>query len=145
MILKKNITVAILAGGKSLRIDEKPFLKINEKTLLEIIINQVRDLTDNLLVIVKNDNQKTRIEQLKIHNIKIVTDLIKEISTPLIGIYTALNSTLTPYVLILPCDSPIIQIDFLKELISMIQNYGAIIPKWPNGWIEPLHAIYSKK
>ena len=31
----------------------------------------------------------------------------------------------------------------LNFLIKIIQKNNAVIPRWPNGYIEPLHAVYK--
>ncbi|MHA1238958.1 MAG: hypothetical protein ACTSSJ_06990 [Candidatus Odinarchaeia archaeon] len=37
-----------------------------------------------------------------------------------------------------------IDLEVLKLMFSIVKNYTAVIPRWPNGKIEPLFAVYNK-
>ncbi|MFX1564208.1 MAG: molybdenum cofactor guanylyltransferase, partial [Promethearchaeota archaeon] len=43
---------------------------------------------------------------------------------------------------ILPCDSPLIHPMFFEIMWSMVEDHHAAVPRWPNGWIEPLHSVF---
>jgi molybdopterin-guanine dinucleotide biosynthesis protein A len=48
-------------------------------------------------------------------------------------------------VLLLPCDTPLLSKDILLLLFDLCPNKNAVIPRWPNGYIEPLQAVYRTK
>ena len=45
----------------------------------------------------------------------------------------------------MPCDSPFIKESFVLRIFSFYErDLDAVVPKWPTGDLEPLHAIYKK-
>ncbi len=64
---------------------------------------------------------------------------------PLGGIYTGLLASKSPYSLVVGCDMPFLNISLLRYMISLIQDFDAIVPQLETGKIEPLHAIYSRR
>jgi molybdopterin-guanine dinucleotide biosynthesis protein A len=44
--------------------------------------------------------------------------------------------------LLLPFDTPFISRKVISLLFELCLNRAAVIPRWPNGHIEPLHAVY---
>ncbi|MEM3429811.1 MAG: NTP transferase domain-containing protein, partial [Candidatus Bathyarchaeia archaeon] len=53
---------------------------------------------------------------------------------------TVLNAE---YCLVLPCDTPYIKHGVLDILFREADGYDSAIPIWPNGYIEPLIAVYK--
>ncbi|MEM3755142.1 MAG: molybdenum cofactor guanylyltransferase, partial [Candidatus Bathyarchaeia archaeon] len=64
---------------------------------------------------------------------------------PLAGILSGLKMINSAYTAILPCDSPFIRTEVIDFLFNNVKPYDAIIPRWANGYIEPLHAVYKVK
>jgi len=44
--------------------------------------------------------------------------------------------------LLLPCDAPLVSTKIIQLLFDACNNRRAVIPRWPNGYIEPLQAVY---
>ena len=100
-------------------------------------------------------------KQVKTYKIKIETENIKEfflddidlilnekLRTPMIGFYTAfkeLRKLDYEKVFILSCDAPLIQYDLIELLIEQSEGFDCCIPRWNNGFLEPLVAIYPVK
>jgi molybdopterin-guanine dinucleotide biosynthesis protein A len=40
---------------------------------------------------------------------------------------------------------PLVNSEVLKLMREVITTENAVIPRWPNGYIEPLHAVYRTK
>jgi len=47
------------------------------------------------------------------------------------------------YSAVLSCDAPFVMADVLRILFRKALRSDAAIPKWPNGDIEPLQAVYK--
>ena len=43
------------------------------------------------------------------------------------------------------CDTPFISSEIAQFLLETCSKKGAAIPRWPNGHIEPLHAVYNAR
>jgi molybdopterin-guanine dinucleotide biosynthesis protein A len=47
--------------------------------------------------------------------------------------------------LLLPCDTPFVSKQIASLLLDLCVGKGATIPRWPNGYIEPLQSAYHVK
>ena len=133
----------ILAGGKSKRMKKnKVLMKLGDKPLLSHIVEKVLGLTRETIVVVgKNDDLKNYSSLLPL-TVTLLKDDVEGIG-PLAGILIGMRSMRSKYALVLPCDSPFVNREVLKYLLNNTQGADAIIPQWPNGQIEPLHAVYK--
>jgi len=72
-----------------------------------------------------------------------VHDDVMESSCALGGIYSALMNAVHPYVFVTGCDMPYQDPALLAILRSRLPA-NAVVPRWKNGFLEPLSALYSK-
>ena len=49
------------------------------------------------------------------------------------------------YSLLLPCDTPFVLNQIVSLLLELCSKKDAAIPRWPNGYLEPLQAAYNTK
>ena len=49
------------------------------------------------------------------------------------------------YSLLLPCDTPFVSREVLSLLLEISPGVNAVIPRWPNGYVEPLQAVYRTR
>jgi molybdopterin-guanine dinucleotide biosynthesis protein A len=132
------MTGVILAGGKSRRMKRnKALLKIGKKQVVKLIIEKLKIVFDNVLII---GNSSLDHQFL---GVRIVEDAVSE-KGPLGGIYTGLLVSESKYNFICGCDMPFLNVDLLRFIISEIDDNDIIIPVI-KGFVEPLHAIYSKR
>ena len=144
----KNIDFAILAGGKSSRLGkDKGLLEIHGKPMFLWVLETCKLYAKNILIVTSSNEQKRSyeecLEKFNIRSAKVVVDEESEVRCPLIGAKTAFENSESEYTFLLPCDNPLINGSVLQLLISMSENYDAVVPRWPNGYIEPLHSIYK--
>lgn len=132
-----NKTLAILAGGKSSRMNynNKAFLNFKEKTFIEHIINAGKNFKE--IIIVANDR-----ESYEKFNLRIVEDIYKG-NGPLSGIHSALKNSITDYVLCVACDMPLVSSELLDFLGSNDEDYDILVPRYKDR-LQPLCSIYSK-
>jgi len=132
----------ILAGGKSRRMKgNKALIRLGGKPLLLHVIERVRGLTQETVVVVGKNDDLADYESFLPPSVTILRDIVKGMG-PLAGILTGMQNMRSEYAVVLPCDSPFIKREVLMYLFKMAQGADAAIPRWPNGNIEPLHAVY---
>lgn len=133
----------ILAGGNSTRIEgDKGLVELNGKTLVNHVLDGLDDLVAEILVIVASDTQKKKYEEHISSKYKIITDLYEE-KAPLMGALTGFLNTEADYALVTGCDYPFIIPKVIEMLFQKGYNRGGCTIMWPNGWIEPLNAVYK--
>jgi molybdopterin-guanine dinucleotide biosynthesis protein A len=137
MIKRQNITAIILAGGKSTRMgSDKGLMTLNNITFIQHIIDAIKTLVDEILII--SDNENHDVFKLKRYN-----DIISNIG-PLGGIYTGLHYSKTEVNLVISCDVPMIDSELISELIKNYSNKYDVIQTKSNEKTMPLVAIYHK-
>lgn len=138
------ISAMVLAGGKSSRlgIDKTRLtLRPNEgqavgQTLLEGIVEKLLTISEEVIVVGHGD---VACDHLRARTIGDVYPG----AGPLGGIYSGLQAAAFHHALVVACDMPFLNLDFMRYMISLPRDYDILIPKW-EGHVEPLHAIYSK-
>ena len=140
----KNSAV-ILAGGFSRRFGQgKGLIDLAGKPLVLHVVDKVSKAVDETLVVVSSSVQKETFETLLDRRTNVVVDK-QEAQSPLVGALTGFESAKGEYSLLLPCDTPFISIQIVQFLLDICVNRGAVIPRWPTGYIEPLQATYHTK
>ena len=133
-----NKTLAILAGGKSSRMNynNKALLNYKEKKFIEHIIEAGKNYKE---IIIMSNNK----EEYKGFNLRVVEDIYKG-NGPLSGIHSALVNSTTDEVLCIACDMPLITEKTLNILGDYSGDYEVLIPRVSER-LQPLCSIYSKK
>lgn len=65
--------------------------------------------------------------------------------SPLLGALTGFQNARGEHSLLLPCDAPFVSVEIASFLLDLCLQRDAVIPRWPNGYIEPLQAAYQTK
>ncbi|MCK4740116.1 MAG: molybdenum cofactor guanylyltransferase [Candidatus Thorarchaeota archaeon] len=139
---EKVLTVAILAGGTSGRFgSEKAMAKFRDRPLVTHMIDVAKHLSSDIIVVVSNGIQKETIGKV-VTGENIVVDPEDSVRSALTGAVTAFEYATTEYVMLLPVDTPLASIPLLRSIAELGPGYGAVVPSWPSGYIEPLHATY---
>jgi Molybdopterin-guanine dinucleotide biosynthesis protein A len=132
-------TAVILAGGKSSRMGfDKQFLKINEKRLIESMVNKLKKEFDDIIIVTNKP------EQYIDSTYKIVSDEIKG-KGPMGGIHIGLKESSSEYVYFVACDMPNINIDYIRYMKNAIKNLDVDACITKRGYrLEHLNAFYSR-
>lgn len=144
-----ELSCAILAGGESSRMGAyKAIIKYKGEPLILHVIRGLYDFFNEIIISVRNHTQQHAIKEL-LHNydkIKVLIDPVIRVRSPLIGLYTCLIGSSNDYVFVTACDMPYVSSKIVTCLYKELERekYSAIVPTWPNGFIEPLCAIYHK-
>jgi len=131
-----HVTGVILAGGKSRRMGrDKAFLPFGKGVLIERVIEVLRQVTDELLLITNTP------EKYEGFGLPMASDVIPEAGS-LGGIYTGLVYTQRPYSLCLAYDMPFVKPEFLRFLCEEAVEADVVIPRNAEDF-QPLCAVYS--
>jgi len=141
----KKRTGIILAGGAAERFGcDKGLLDLAGKPLVLHVFDRIKDQVDEVIVIVGSAEQKRAYSRVFPPEIEIHIDVEKE-TCPLLGALTGFANADGAYSVLLPCDTPFISKEVIELLFEASSNVDAAIPRWPNGYIEPLQAVYHTR
>ncbi|MCW3993109.1 MAG: molybdenum cofactor guanylyltransferase [Candidatus Bathyarchaeota archaeon] len=135
----------ILAGGFSSRFgQDKGLMLLAGKPLIKHVLNVLHSMVDETIIVVSSKVQAENFAKVTGSNVRIVIDA-NDMQSPLIGALTGFEKANGEYSLLLPCDTPLVSRDILLLLLELRTNKNAVVPRWPNGYIEPLQAVYCTK
>jgi molybdopterin-guanine dinucleotide biosynthesis protein A len=135
----------VLAGGFSKRFgQDKGLAKLAGKPLLVHVLEGVSTVVDEVLVVVSSKLQVEFYSVLIPKETKIAID-VENTRSPLVGALTGLSSVQAEYSLLLPCDAPFVSEKVVELLFEACTGVDAVVPRWPNDYIEPLQAVYRTR
>jgi len=127
----------ILSGGNNGRmLRNKAFLQIGQKTIIERETEVLSTLFSRIIVVT---NARESHKHLRVN---LVSDLVPG-KGPLGGIYSGLTASKDEYNFVVSCDLPFLNAGLISYMIEVTSGQDIVIPKL-NGFVEPLHAVYSK-
>jgi len=131
---------AVLAGGEGRRFGgDKLMFRINGLPLILHTIKRLESAAavDDVVVIASPGNAGS-LEKL---GYRVLVDEL--LVGPIGGLYTALS---LGSAFVVAGDMPLLVPEFVDFLISKFRESKktACVPRWSNGYLEPLHAAYSK-
>ena len=133
----------VLAGGSSSRFGEdKGIVKLAGKPLIGHVVDAVRGIVDETIVVTSTVERMAKYEVLVPDCVKFIVDK-QESKGPLSGALTGFGVASGKYALVLPFDTPFVSREIVSLLFELCVGRSAVIPRWPNGQIEPLHAVYQ--
>jgi molybdopterin-guanine dinucleotide biosynthesis protein A len=138
----KDITVAVLAGGKSKRFGCcKALVEFQGKALVQHMLMIAKQISPRVLIVTNNEEREKEIRPLA-GKTPIFLDPDDAVPCALTGTLTAFEHAETEYVQLLPVDSPLVRPEMIRFLARLAKGHGAVVPAWPSGYIEPLHSVY---
>ena len=132
----------VLAGGFSSRFgQDKGVLELSGKPLIKHVLDAVKPVV-NEIVVVTNSQQRSEVYRKIVgREVKFALD-IEEAKGPLVGALTGFGAAQGRYCVLLPSDLPFVSRSILELFFELCHGRSAVIPRWPNAQIEPLHAVY---
>ncbi len=137
----------VLAGGSGDRLghEYKPLVKIRGKPLIKIILDNLGKYFKHVIIVVKSEQQKALLQQILNEPHLLYTVDVKEYDNgPLVALYSGALKAVSDKLFVIPCDTPFITYAVASKMLRGLEVYEAVIPKWPNGYIEPLVAAYRR-
>jgi len=135
----------ILAGGVSSRFgQDKGLLQLANKPLIKHVLDAISTLVDEKMVVASSKVQAENYAKVLGSDFNVLID-VDDGHGPLVGALTGFKEAHGRYALLLSCDTPFVSKDVIPLLFELCINRYAVIPRWPNGYIEPLQAVYCAK
>lgn len=151
--MNTEIPFVILIGGKSKRFGlDKGLIKLSGKSFIVQQIETLKKISKNIFLSVHDKFQIQTYKKAltKFDFLSYILDDYsisegKKLRSPLLGIYSSfkyLLKTNFKKIFVISCDSPLIKYEVLILMLKESLNFDCCIPRWKNGYLEPLIAIY---
>ncbi len=136
-------SAVILVGGEARRANgqEKYFFKYQGRTFIERLVDSLREVVDEIILVARNPEQCKRFYHIK--GIRCITDIRVGIG-PIGGLHAGSLAAHGELIFVSACDMPCINPAVITHLFDCIDNYDAVIPSWNPDMLEPLHAVYRR-
>lgn len=137
----------ILAGGRSLRMGfDKQLLRLNDEYLLGRNLAILLEIFPEVIIVANEPQRLERIPNLD--RARIVPDRIAD-AGPLAGIHAGLCAASSDFALVVSCDMPVIDADYIRLMTAMMDEAqdrdGLINVNRITGEPEPFFAFYGKR
>jgi FdhD protein len=134
---RAKITGVVLAGGRAKRMGgaDKGLLPFKGRPLAAYALDALKAVVGSILINA-NRNQK----EYAVFGYPVIADATGAFDGPLAGLFSAMQHADTPYVMTVPCDSPLIDGALLERLYRTLQAENAEICAAHDG--ERLHPVF---
>jgi molybdopterin-guanine dinucleotide biosynthesis protein A len=133
----------VLAGGFSSRFgQDKGVLELANKPLIKHVVDAVKPIVDEVIVVANSQERIAKYAEIVAADVRFTVDSGEQ-NGPLVGALTGFESAHGKYALLLPFDMPFVSREVVSLLFELCLNKAAAVPRWPDGKVEPLHAVYQ--
>lgn len=136
-------SVIVLAGGFSSRFgQDKGVLELANKPLIKHVVDAVKPIVDEVIVVANSQERIAKYAEIVAANVRFAVDSGK-LHGPLMGALAGFESAHGKYALLLPFDMPFVSREVVSLLFELCLNKAAAVPRWSDGKVEPLHAVFQ--
>ena len=122
--MSQQIDAVILAGGMARRMggNDKGLVELNGKPMIKHTIDRITPQVKAILINAnRNQNQYAEF------GFRVLSDEDSGYLGPLAGMITALGHTTADYLLVVPCDCPLLPLDLVPRMLAKIKESNAEI------------------
>lgn len=135
---RDQITGIVLAGGRGQRMggNDKGLVLLNGRPMVVHVLDALRPQVGAILI-----NANRNLDQYGEFGCKVVPDVLGGYLGPLAGLASGMQSATTPYVVTVPCDSPLLGEGIVKRMYDSLTEAQAEICVAHDG--ERTHPVFT--
>ncbi|MFQ6135137.1 MAG: molybdenum cofactor guanylyltransferase [Nitrososphaerales archaeon] len=135
--------VVLVTGMEDVTIPTQFSENDSESRLIEYVLNAVWTVADQIFIVFDHEPDLKLVEAIAPFGVKIIvaTENAGLLSTMSMGI----EASKSELCFVIPGNTPFIKPNLIFALFEAARGYDASIPKWPDGRIDPLLAVYRRK
>ena len=115
----------------------------SSSTLMQYVLDSVWTVADDILVTFAKEPSLTLIESIAPFGVKLTVDRVG--TGALLMIVSGLNASSSENCLVVSVSTPFVKPNVIFQLFEEVRSHDAAVPRWADGRIEPLLAVYKKK
>jgi molybdopterin-guanine dinucleotide biosynthesis protein A len=135
--------IVVAWGREEEKLPKRFFQPEEESTVLEYLLDAVWTVADAIYVIFRKEPSLKLIEAISTFGVKIIIE--NKDQTVVSSLLMGFKASRSEHCLVLRENMPFIKPSVLHALFEFAKGYDAAIPKWSNGRLEPLLAVYRRK
>jgi molybdenum cofactor guanylyltransferase len=136
-----HITGVVLAGGRARRMSgtDKGLIDINGRPMASYVIAALRPQVGELII---SANRNLEEYAGLGGDCEVIPDMVGDFAGPLAGMASAMQAAGTPYLVTVPCDSPLVTPDLVRRLYAALSEEDAEISAATDGErLQPVFAL----
>lgn len=140
---RQEITAVILAGGLARRMggQDKGLMMLNGQPMIEHVIAALIPQVGTLLI-----NANRNLETYRSYGYPVIEDMMGDYFGPLVGMASGVQAAATPYLLTVPCDSPLLHPALAEILFRVLEADQAEISVAHDGTrMQPVFALLRRE
>ena len=140
---RQEITAVILAGGLARRMggQDKGLMLLNGQPMIEHVIAALIPQVGTLLI-----NANRNLETYRSYGYPVIEDMMGDYFGPLVGMASGVQAAATPYLLSVPCDSPLLHAALAEILFRALEADQAEISVAHDGTrMQPVFALLRRE
>jgi molybdopterin-guanine dinucleotide biosynthesis protein A len=142
--IRVDRTAIILAENFGSRGQDKALLNLNGKPLLRHVVDAVGVFVNEIIVVADSQERVQEYTGIVGGEAKFAVNTDED-KNPLVGAVAGLELAQGKHSALLAADAPFIAPDVIDLFFDLCQGKTAVIPRWPDEQVEPLHAVYHTK
>ncbi len=139
--VRDRVTGVILAGGRATRMGgvDKGLVPIHDRPMIAWVIDALRPQVSDVLI-----NANRNHDRYGEFACPVIDDGDSDFRGPLAGMVSAMQAARTPYIAVVPCDSPLIGGELVERLYAAAASSGSPIAAAHDGErLQPVFALLS--
>ena len=140
--MTESVTGVILAGGRATRMggEDKGLVLLRDRPMIQWGLDRLSPQVSTILI-----SANRNIAQYAVFGYPIVADTAADFQGPLAGIAAALSQADTPWLVSVPCDSPLIPLDLVGRLHDQVVRGGARVGAAHDGQrLQPVFTLIHR-
>jgi molybdopterin-guanine dinucleotide biosynthesis protein A len=140
--IRERVTGVILAGGRATRMGgvDKGLVPIGGRPMIAWVIDALRPQVAGVMI-----NANRNIESYGKFGCPVIDDGDSEFRGPLAGMASAMRIAKTPYIAVVPCDSPLLDGELVERLFAAVTSSGSPVAVAHDGErLQPVFALLAR-
>jgi len=138
--LKTSVSGLVLAGGRALRMGgvDKGLQPYLGRPLVDHAIERLAPQVSDVLV-----SANRNADEYAKRRVRVLADASADFPGPLAGMLAGLRAARTPWLAVVPCDSPALPLDLVERLAAGRGEASAAVVERADGRLEPVCCLLS--
>ncbi len=132
-----KVTGVVLAGGLARRMggQDKGLVDYNGRAMIECALEAIVPVVDEVYI-----NANRNLDQYRRYGQPVISDQTETFDGPLAGVLSALSKSTSDILLVIPCDSPLVESSHLKKMLEVRSEVDADVSVAFDG--RRLHPVF---